>query len=162
MSALLKKFDMFGAKVPALNIGGRRHLKTSLGAIVSICVMSTVFLYSTLKLQFMLLRKRPEVISFVDEEGVPPDLKYKIRDVPFKMAFSVKNWFSGQKNDPRYVQWVLTHIINDPDAVPVFKETNYPTHVCTEEDFKDFYEIDTNSAAFVEKLKENDLWFCFD
>ena len=35
-------------------------------------------------------------------------------------------------------------------------------HVCTDEDFGNFYPIQKGQAAYVNSLKEQGNWFCFD
>ena len=35
-------------------------------------------------------------------------------------------------------------------------------HVCTDEDFENFYPIEKNSAKYVESLKQDNHWFCFN
>ena len=67
-SKVFKSVDMFGADSPGLNFNGRSSIKTFTGAISSIVVISVTFLFALLKLQFLLLRKQPDIVEFIDKE----------------------------------------------------------------------------------------------
>ena len=88
ITAFFHKFDMFAAPVPSFSIRGRTEVKTHAGAFMSLAIMTVTILFALLKLQFMLLRKRPDVVSFVDEEGIDNSTPFNISDNDFMMAFS--------------------------------------------------------------------------
>ena len=46
---ILKKFDIFGEPTPSFNLGGRKAIKTSVGAIVSIIIFLTTCIFSVIK-----------------------------------------------------------------------------------------------------------------
>ena len=92
LPTFVKNVDMFGAPVPTFNLGGKNQVQTSFGALVSMIIMSLVFMFSLMKLEGLLMKKRPDVVSFVDEEAITSDYLYNTRDEPFMMAFSAENW----------------------------------------------------------------------
>ena len=92
LPTFVKNVDMFGAPIPTFNLGGISQVQTSCGALVSMIIMGLVFMFSLMKLEGLLMKKRPDVVSFVDEEAVPSDFLYNTRDEPFMMAFSAENW----------------------------------------------------------------------
>ena len=59
----LKNFDMFGANVSFFSIEGQNDVRTPFGALISIVIMCLTTSFALLKLQFMLLRKRPDVFT---------------------------------------------------------------------------------------------------
>ena len=94
---------MFGATVPQINIGGKLEVKTSIGAIGSIVIMLLTAGYALIKLQFMLLRKRPDVIKFVETDAFDETVKFKTNENDFMIAASAENWLYGPRVDPRYL-----------------------------------------------------------
>ena len=48
--------------------------------------------YALIKLQFMLLRKRPDVIEFVEEDAFDESVKYHTNTNGFMIAVSAENW----------------------------------------------------------------------
>ena len=73
----------------------------SLRGLLTMLIMSLLFLFALMKLQFLLLRKILEVVMFVDEKGVPADYERNMRDEPFMMAFSLRQ--KGPKTDDNYL-----------------------------------------------------------
>ena len=58
-SAILLKFDIFGAPVPSFSLGGRTMVNTRAGASVSIGILTLLLIFGLLKLQHLLERKNP-------------------------------------------------------------------------------------------------------
>ena len=69
----LLSLDMLGAEAPKFNIGGKDSVRTYTGGLVSLLILSATFLFAMLKLQVMFLRKRPDVVSFTDENAISSD-----------------------------------------------------------------------------------------
>ena len=65
--------------------------------------MFPTFLFALLKLQFMLLKRRPDVIEFVDEAGTDAKMNFSITENDFMMAFSAKAFLGETKADSRYI-----------------------------------------------------------
>ena len=102
-AAFLYKFDMFAAPAPSFNIRGKTQVTTLVGSFISLAVMTLTMLFAFLKLQFMLLRKNPNVMMFEDEEGTDPSMRYNIIDNDFMMAFSASSWDNGARADSYYI-----------------------------------------------------------
>ena len=91
---------MFGAPAPVLNLRKQNTVKTSIGAVTSMLIVFMTTIFALLKLQKMLLRKRPDVVSFVDEQAFDSTMRYSLSENDFAIAFSVESWVDGPKNDP--------------------------------------------------------------
>ena len=100
---IVKSIDMFGANVPNLNMNGRSSIKTFTGACMSILMIFMATLFALLKLQFLLMRKSPDVVKFVDESAFDYTDVYNFDENDFMMAISVELFAVGARMDPRYV-----------------------------------------------------------
>lgn len=65
--------------------------------------MVTTILFALLKLQFMLMRKRPDVIAFTDPNGTDGSGRHSMLDENLMMAFSANNWFEGARTNENYI-----------------------------------------------------------
>ena len=69
----LHKVDFFGTPVPALNLGGKEKINTSLGGVLSIGLISLLVLFASTRLEHLLQHKGASVVEFVDSDGVETD-----------------------------------------------------------------------------------------
>ena len=99
----------------------------------------------------MLLRKRPEIVSLTDDSGIGSDYSYDTsgKEESFQLAISLKNYRTGIRNDPRYVQSVVG-VEQRVDGVT--KTFFYPLHPCTKNDFAKFYPVEARSKGTVNQL----------
>ena len=130
MTSVFKRSDMFGASVPGLNMNGRDSIQTVPGAIISIMIMVVTGLFAVLKLQYMLMRKSPDVVEVVDITAFDLSDKFDTAQDDFMMAVSAERHQKGARMDPRYVQWVVTLIKSTPDS---FESIYVPMQPCTDE-----------------------------
>ena len=61
MKQMVKNLDMFGSKLPRLNIAGKEVERTFSGALMSIVILCVIFLFSLLKLKHLLQRSNPQI-----------------------------------------------------------------------------------------------------
>ena len=54
----------------------------------------------------MIERKRPSIVTNIDENAFTDGEEYNTRDENFMIAVGAKNSGTGEKDDPRYVKWV--------------------------------------------------------
>jgi hypothetical protein len=67
-----------------------------------------------------------------------------MKDINFRAAFSVENYFDRRMiDDPRYVK-TLMRLIGTRGGEKY--EKILPHHKCTEADYAEFYPVDTNSV----------------
>ena len=97
-------FDVLSTPVPTFNIKGKGEVRSYLGSIVSILIISTTFLFSVYKLGDLLSKKNPSVIEIEDTYAIPSDEKFYIDEhEQIQIAVGLKNFRTGFKNDPRYI-----------------------------------------------------------
>ena len=94
---------MLGENVPSLTMNGKSSIKTFTGAIISILVMSLTTLFALLKLQFLLMRKSPDVVEYIKASAFDYTDIYNTAENDFMMAISVENYYKGATMDPRYI-----------------------------------------------------------
>ena len=105
----LLNIDMFGAPVPTFNMRKQGTIKTSIGTVISILIMGMTSIFALLKLQKLMLRKQPDIVSFTDEQAFDATFRYSVRDNGVMFAVSLEHYLEGAKNDPRHIQWVGSH-----------------------------------------------------
>ena len=99
--------------------------------------MSTVVIFLTtvfaiVKLQFLMLRKKPNVIELMEPSAFDLTHRYNTESAEndFMMAVSVERHQKGARMDPRYVQFVATLITSTADS---FEEIYVPMKPCTDQ-----------------------------
>ena len=100
---------MFAAGVPSFNIRGQDSVKTTIGTCISMIIIFLTSGFALLKLQHMLLKKRPDVVQFTEEGAFDESTKYSLTDSDFIVAVSVEHWVKGATVDPRYIQFAMTY-----------------------------------------------------
>ena len=159
---LLRSLDMFGAPLPAFNIRGEEIVKTLPGGCLSVVMLSITLLFGLLKLQHLLERKNPEIVT--NEVAFEPDdeeAKLDADDPEYMMAFAITNGIlRTPKNDPRYVSFVLEHGLRDEYGN--YSAKKYPMVRCTNDDWSRFYPIESKSSNAVKRLREQEAFLCFD
>jgi len=158
---MLLGLDLFSSPLPAFNIRGEDSVRTYTGGCLSLIIMYIAFLFATLKMDHLLSKYNPSVNDYVEMEALDEDdIWYGSEHDDFFMAFSIVDYVSGEvKNDPRFVKWMAQHV-HTTDGEWSFREI--PIRVCTDEDYKRFYEPSKTSADRIEKYKKLGGWMCFD
>ena len=88
----LLNLDMFAARVPSFNIHGQASVKTTIGTCMSMLIVCLTAGFTLLKLQHMLLRKRPDVAQLLEEEAFDESTEYSLTENDFIVAMSIENW----------------------------------------------------------------------
>ena len=91
----------------------------------------------------MLLRSRPDIVSFVDDGFFDETEIYNTAYNDFAFAISAERYQRGLKIDPKYVQFVVTLVVATDDS---YTEKHLPMTQCTEKDYQRFYPSDKKSA----------------
>ena len=71
--------------------------------------------FALVKLQVILLRKRPDVFTNIDAEAYSEEDRFNLKQNGFMVALSLENFSEGAKIDPSYVQFLSTLVFMDPD-----------------------------------------------
>ena len=101
-SSIVKRFDLFGKRLPTFNIKGVSEIRTQTGAYLSLILGLLGIAYSILKLSTLLNRKNPQTIA--NDFPTETDENYRIANSDeFMIAFALENWQTGAKDDLRYI-----------------------------------------------------------
>ena len=76
-----------------------------------LCVVAS---FALVKLQVILLRKRPDVFTNIDDEAYSEEDRFNLKQNGFMVALSLENFSEGAKMDPRYVQFLSTLVFMGP------------------------------------------------
>ena len=109
----------------------------------------------------MLERKSPEVVNFTDTGAINSDDFYDIsEESSFQVAVGLKNYRTGIRNDPRYIQWVVASF--EQKNVTDLSLSYVPLHECTPDDLAKFHPIEKRSEGQLNQLVAGKGLFCFD
>ena len=138
MGSLLEKLDAFGEPLPTFNIRGNEQVTTRAGGIATLIIFVVLLVFGGLKFEQLLARKNPNLRSYTKDLDVDETLNLSERK--FRMAFSIEPYYAPfeLKNDPDYVRWVF-QLWGKKDGISY--EKILPYHLCTEEDYAEFYPI---------------------
>ena len=138
----VKRLDIFSGAVPSFNIGGKTSVPTSAGAMCSIVIFLLTFAFGLLKMQDLLSRKNPIIVS--NSEVIEEGETYSLGSPEFMMAFALHK-FNGEilDFDPRYVRWIV-RTWEDRDGIR--SETFVPLHICEEEEMKRFFQAESETT----------------
>ena len=145
-SSKMLDLDKFSDTVPSFNYKGDQSIKTGIGAFCSITISIIVFYYALIKFIQLLERQNPTIATFSHETKFDPKNPLNLNAINFKAAFQFTAYDSStydfvEKNDPNFVKMVVRRI--GTDYVNIYEET-IPHHKCTEEEYADFYPIESS------------------
>ena len=130
----LKDVDMFSEPVPSFNINGRTHIRTWLGACISVQILLIVMAFSVQKLQHLFMRKNP----LINTNKFPLDVgtTYKLDQDEFMLAVAAESYDNNEYlSDPRYVRWVTALWEKKAGKMT---QSWYLMHKCRDEEFEKF------------------------
>ena len=123
--------------------------------------------FAASRIYFFVAAVRPLISSFT-LHGENKSTFFSLQDINFHVAFGVFRWgdASNFPYDPDYVEFapLLAEWMPDggPEGKGEVKSTPLPFHVCSDEDFENFYEMDPQTKKLVDKYRKNGLYHCLD
>ena len=97
------------------------------------------------------------------EDAHPDNFMLNLNDSKFRIAVTIEDYYSPRelKTDPKYVKWIFRKY-GKRDGV--WYQELLPYHVCTEEDYAEFYPVEINSANKLKSIKEDPIrgMLCLD
>ncbi len=146
--------DLFGKEVPKFNLKGQTHVNTSFGGLISVSIIGLVLAYTSFKFSQLYTRADPFINETLIRDWYNQEDKIDLNGINFKFAFSMEGFYHKKnKNDPRYVRQYLRYIDNNLDGT--LFGTSIPYHMCTEEDYKDFYPPSKRSKDLLQSIKDD-------
>ena len=114
-SRLLRKVDIFGAKVPTFNIQGSSKVNSNAGGLLTLLLFFLSIGFAARRLENLLLNRVSYVTTYNDDEAFEElGASVNLLDNDFAVAFGIDDWQDGIRNDPRYVKWIaVEHIRQD-------------------------------------------------
>ena len=106
----------------------------------------------------MLEYKSPSISSY--KRDIEEGQRFDIQRDDFILAFGLENFYTGVKDDPRFVQWYATY--NSADSDGKSKEKNFPMHKCTDAELAKFDPPEKDSEVKVRQYIKNRSFYCFD
>ena len=139
MEKILQRIDVFGRPLPAFNIKGRSEVNTRVGGLISLIIISTVLVYASIKLMFLIKRHNPQLSSYSRDSIYIDGETVILNEQNFRIAFAIEGFGdTAIKLDPRYVKYIF-RMYGLKNNEPF--ERILPYHECTEEDYAQFYPI---------------------
>ena len=86
--------------------------------------------------------------------------KFNLKENDFKIAVGVYDYSSREpKLNPDYVRW-QPFLVEDIGGSDIYKPLKF--HICTDEDFAEFFPVAERSAKRVQELKDSKALICLD
>ena len=132
-----KKFDMFGAPLPAFNIRGETKVRTYAGCVATLCILWIGLIFALLRLQQLVARDFPSVNTFIERDAYDSSDVISLGSQNFMMAFAVVDYVTGEKRaDERFVKWFAEYRVN---VDGVLKRSELPMQACKQADLDKLY-----------------------
>lgn len=156
----LKKLDSFQEPIPGLNLKGKQAISTITGGLVSLVVSSIVLSFALLKLDVLLNKQNPDLITNIVDQAFGDEDYYDTAGEDFHLAFGLRGWHDDYSiDDEHYIKW-FARVREQVDGVK--SQRLLETYRCVDEDFEGFYPPDRLSAKIVEEMRSTNSFFCVD
>lgn len=120
-----------------------------------------VTMFAVVKFGHLVSRFNPNMSSYTEENHA--DLKLDLKEKAFQVAFSVEDYFKPKrlKDDPAYIKW-LFRLWGKRQGQPF--ERHLSAHLCTEEDYANFYPIQDAYSKTLDEIKSDPErgFYCLD
>ena len=98
-------------------------------------------------------KHNPNISTYYLEDGMSNGNVLNLNEKGFRMAVSVESFLGKkQKNDPKYVKYIF-RLAGKKNGISYQKILPY--HTCTDEDYDQFYPVQTTSKKLLGKLRED-------
>lgn len=144
--------------MPGFTLDKQSEVKTLVGGLVSLVIMSTTLLFAMVKWEHMNEYKSPSITAF--SQTVEEGARFNPGQEDFMMAFAIEHFIDGVKDDPRFLQWIMNYSFADKDGK--YTAVSYPMHPCRPDEMAKFYPADYSSQKKVEKFTREGGLYCFD
>ena len=144
--------------MPGFTLGRQSEIKTLVGGLVSLLIMSTTLFFAMVKWNHLYEYKSPSITAF--SQKIDEGARFNPAQEEFMMAFTIEHFQEGVKDDPRFVQWILNYSSADKDGK--YSIISYPMHQCRPDEMAKFYPADFSSTKKVEKFKKEGGLYCID
>ena len=135
----IRKNDFFGQAMPGFNLQGERTIKSNLGSALTLICSAVALIYAITKASHLQSISGQTVSQYTEYQETSPDNPLNLNDRNFRIAFSFEESESRKFiYDPRYVRWIFRLATYKDDEI---FETILPYHICTDEDYDEFYPI---------------------
>ena len=115
---------------------------------------SIVFGFAFLKLDVLLNKLNPDVITNIEDQAFHKDVYYDMAGDDFHLAFSLRGWHDDYSiDDERNLKWFAC--VRE-QVYGVRSHRLLEKYRCADEDFEGFYPPDRLSAKIVEKMRSTD------
>lgn len=158
---MLYQLDIFGMRLPTFNIDGNDRIKTKLGGVFTLLIITTVLLYAIEKFSHMMARKNPLLSQMnIDSD----DETINLNESGFRVAVTIEDFLPPHriKDDGRFVQWKFRVLEKSAENGIQVRYLDYK--VCDEADYAQFYPIQEQSRSLLEEIKAdpNRDFYCID
>ena len=150
---VLQTFDAFGEPVPSFNVKGQNNVTSRTGGVITLLISTAVFWYAAVKFLHLYNRHNPLLSTYYQDVEANEILNFS-EQKEFKIAFSIEDYYEPKKlkNSPEYVKW-LFRLMTKKDGV--WSDRELGTHICTDQDYAQFYPIQEHQTSFLEEIKRD-------
>ena len=136
---MIKGIDMFARPMPGFNLKGVKSVNSLLGTICTLMIFFCLSIYAAAKFVQLRTYHNPNISTHNEVHFYKPDDPINLNKVNFRFAVSFEDYYEQQtRYDERFVRYIIRLVYNE-DSVE--KERLLNSHLCTDEDYNEFYPI---------------------
>lgn len=108
----------------------------------------------------LVYKENPDIVEAVLLDHYPDNEIFYLDNLTMPIAFGVHSYLTSKpRNDPAYVEWQAYLQIKNSDG---FKAIPLKLHICTDEDFEEFYDSSKASTDVINQFKFEKSMVCLD
>ena len=158
----MSSLDTFGKDIPSFNIKGETKISTVCGGVLTAIIWICTISYASVKFAKLITHANPQITEVIEKNYYKGEDSVDLSAINFRMAFTVESYIDKQmKKDSRYIKWFIRQksIVGGEDVENILE-----FHPCTEEDYAQFYPIETRQESLLNKIKNDPLrgFFCLN
>ena len=130
---------------------------------MTILVYFVFLLFMAIKIMVLVKKANPAIAMIEVPNGINAEYVINFKERGFKIAWSAESFISGDDllRDPSMLMWDVK-VINIVGGSENRIEYPLGFHVCTDEDFAEFYEPNVDTLGEFERLKNKQRLYCLD
>lgn len=133
----LKQLDMFSATVH-INIKGKTRVSTWFGTVVSLLLYVVLIAFSLYRFQLLITHEATTFTTYTQVGGFDTSYVFDFDSNNFNIAIGFLDVKTNESIlDPYFLQLKISKSSSRAGT-----KTNLNFHVCTQDDMKDFYQVD--------------------
>ena len=127
-------------------------MQTNPGGFLTFLICIVITMFTMVKFDHLTSKYNPNMSSYLQD--IEPGTRLNLKEKGFRFAFTIEDYYEPKqlKKSPAYVKWLI-RFWGKKGGVPF--ERNLKMHMCTDEDYAEFYPISEASDSNLEEIRND-------